>query len=210
MTSHIRNTGIKKIIKFFEDKGYDFSDKSYIDLFAREGDWQTNTLAKKVNFTHAIEVNLDFKNSLIKNLPINSKITICDSIKHVEDVTDKYDIIVLDNPMGCFGNNNQYCEHFEIFEKVFQIMNSKSLIIFNVKTIPFNFKNNKVWQEKRNAFYNVDDSSILSISFFKKFYENKIKLKNKQILFDILVERPQEENLYQMAFLIKDCKNENN
>ena len=197
-----RNQGLIKIISHFEKSGYDFSNKRAVDFFAREGDWQTSILADKVCEITAFEIEEKYLNSLKKNLPNNAIIRIKDSIKSICEVKQNYDIIILDNPMGCFGESGEYCEHFDIIEKTFNIMNSKCLLIFNVKTKPYNFNNNEKWKKRRNNFYGVSDSSNLSIEFFKDFYFNMIKENKRNIDGYLIVNRPQESHLFQMSFLI--------
>jgi len=55
-----------------------------LEIFAREGDWQTQAYADKVKSLEAWEINPAFESALRKNLP-GAKILITDSIEELEN-----------------------------------------------------------------------------------------------------------------------------
>lgn len=199
----MKDDAIKKIYDYFTHKGYDFSNKSLLDLFARDGSWQTSFLAKKVNTVEAWEIDKKFEKSLKSNLPPKSKIKICNSIDNIKIEKSKFDIIVFDNPMGCYGKNKEYSEHFDIIKSFSKVSNDTVMIIFNVKTVPFNYKDNIQWQKRRNKFYKVSCAKSLSLDFLKTFYDDLIKNLSFKIKDTKIEKRPQETGLYQFAYLLE-------
>jgi len=199
----LKDSAIKNIIKYFENKGYDFSTKNGVEFFGREGDWQTKTIASNIKKIKVLEINDDHFEKLTDNLPSNADVKICDAIKEIDVIQEKFDIISLDNPMNCFGDNLQYCEHFDILHKIKKIIENEALIIFNVKTKPFNYEENFLWKKRRNEFYNINNTSSLTLDFLEKFYIKFFKTKFKYSILDNTIEkRPQEKGLYQFAFLL--------
>ena len=112
---------------------------------------------------------------------------------------EKYDLIVSDNPMGCYGD---YCEHFDIFDDMIKVAKEQAVLIFNVKTVPFDYENKTEWKKRRNYFYSIDDASFLDDKFVIDFYSSKIEKHNKKINHVIWKKRPQEEGLYLLTMCI--------
>ena len=174
----MKDSAIKKICLSLIKKGYDFSDKILLDAFSRDGSWQTKHVSNLVKITHAWEIDKVFESELKKNLPENSIIKICDSHKMIKSESEKFDIIIFDNPLSCYGINKEYSEHFNIMKD------------FD-------------WQKRRNNFYEVEDSSNLDLKFLDIFYTSFFKKMNYDKKFSLLEKRPQEEELYQFAFLLE-------
>jgi hypothetical protein len=188
----MRDVAIKKIIKELQDRGVDFSSIKALDFFAREGDWQTSSYASLVDQIHAWEIESNYESALKKNLPKTAKIKIGDSYELAKVCQEKFDLIVLDNPQGCFGND--YCEHFEAIEAVKFLMNDSCLLIFNVKTKPFDYEDKLIWRKKRDNFYGTD-ASELSEEFVHQFYKKYFQSLGWTVEFSFLTARPQEEGL---------------
>jgi len=199
----MKDIAIKKICLSLIEKGYDFSDKTLLDAFSRDGSWQTKHVASLVKITHAWEIDKAFESELKKNLPENSIVKICDSHKMIASESEKFDIIIFDNPLSCYGVNKEYSEHFDIMKDFTLVSKEKVLIIFNVKTKPYNYNENIDWQKRRNVFYEVEDASNLDLKFLDIFYTSFFKKMNYDKKFSLLEKRPQEEDLYQFAFLLE-------
>jgi hypothetical protein len=207
MNSIDRSQAIRKVYQYFNQKGYDFKSKTFLDVFARDGRWQSSFLASKVLRTEAWEVDAEFEKELTLNLPSNSQVKICNSIETIKKTKDKFDIIVFDNPMACYGPNNMYSEHFDIIRNFHLVSKETALVIFNVKTKPYNYEDNLLWQQRRNSFYGVDDASELKLDYLKRFYKNLFKVLNYKTVDDLIEPRPQERDLYQFAYnLEKICQ----
>lgn len=184
---------MKETIRELESLGYDISSSFAIDLFARSGDWQTQEYSSKVSHITAWEISSKFLPELKMNLPRGSKIEIGDSHKLIRDTTEKFDLIVSDNPMGCYGN---YCEHFDIFHDALKIMKDSAIICVNVKTEPFNYEDKVAWQARRNSFYGIEDASSLGQDFVVDFYKNEVRSSGRIVDHVLWKQRPQEPGLY--------------
>lgn len=191
----MKELGIKSVIDELRKRNVHLEKMKALDFFAREGDWQTKYYADLVDSIDAWEIDPKFENKLRENLP-QAKITIGDSHELARKSNSKYDIIVLDNPQSCYGN---YCEHFDALESVLPLLSKRGIIIFNVKTVPFNYENNLSWKSKRNSFYGRDASS-LDNEFLEKFYKDFFHKKKLQTEFFFYKERPQEFSLYSYVF----------
>jgi hypothetical protein len=183
------------------------NDKIALDFFAREGDWQTQYYAQKVKKVHAWEIEDRFKNKLKENLPPNAEIAMGDSFVLAKDKNNFFDIVVLDNPQGCYGPDNIYCEHFEALDTSLGLLKKAGgILIFNVKTEPFNYHDKKQWQTRRNNFYLLDDCSSLSKEFILEFYKEYLSDRGYQTNFAFFVNRPQESGLEALTIQItRNC-----
>ena len=202
----IGDNAIKKICTTLEDKGIKLSSLKALDFFAREGDWQTQYYANKVKQVHAWEIDRRFEKKLRHNLPQNSKITIGNSFELILECDEKFDLVSIDNPQGVFGDEKQYCEHFEALPLIIRVLKKKSIIIFNVKTRPYNYLTQKDWQKKRNRFYKLEDCSNIEESFIKLFYEKLLSSYGYLTKYSFLNSRLQENNLFALTMVIE--KNE--
>ena len=199
----MKEFAIKKICASLVNQGYNFSDKILLDAFSRDGRWQTEYISKLVKITHAWEIDEAFESDLKINLPSNAIVKICDSHKMIKKENEKFDIIIFDNHLSCYGKNLEYSEHFDIIKDFSLVAKDKVLLIFNVKTKPYNYNENIKWKDRRNIFYNVDDASNLDLKFLINFYKSFFKKFNYKTLFNIIEERPQEKDLFQFAFLLE-------
>jgi hypothetical protein len=93
-----------------------------VDVFAREGNWQTIIFSHKVKSLDAWEIDPAFAKQLKENVP-NANVSCHDSIAFIneEKYTNKYDLIVLDNGLNCYGPDRTFCEHFDFFDKVYKM-----------------------------------------------------------------------------------------
>mgnify|MGYP003112174029 CR=1 FL=1 len=147
------------------------SECKTLDIFAREGDWQSHELVSKVKSIEAWDIEPKFMKELEKNLP-DAKIYCRDSIKFINTTDyDKFDLLVVDNGLNCYGKDREYCEHFDLIHNIGNVVKDKCFIIFNVVLMPFNYEDYPDWIERRNKFYEVEDASHLSKSFVRKFYK---------------------------------------
>ena len=149
-------------------------DLKCIELFSREGDWHTKTLFNEYTDVTLCEINNSYKNSLTLNFP-KAKIKILDSIKMLQELnedTEKFDLISVDNPLGCYG---EYCENFEVFENITKILNDKSILLINIVPRPYNHENiDPKWKNKRLNFYGVKSDESLDFKNILEIYKNKL------------------------------------
>ena len=199
----MRDVAIKKIVSRLSENKIDLSSMKALDFFAREGDWQTAYYANLVAEIHAWEINPLFESSLRSNLPSNAKIVIGDSHSLASTCTEKFDLIVLDNPQGCYGES--YCEHFESLDAVIPLLNDSSILILNVKTKPFNYEDKHEWRQRRNQYYG-QDAIELKEDFVLSFYERLLRERGFSTEFSFMEKRPQEEGLSALTMKLTKVK----
>lgn len=199
LKDNVRSVGMKKICKKLSEKhGIDISSLTALDFYARKGDWQTAVYADVVRDIEAWEVDPEHEEQLIKNLPAHANIRIGNSftIAREERYKNKFDFIVLDNPAGCYGKG-LYCEHFESLELVKKLMTRDfGVVVFNIKTNPFDFDKFPEWKKRRQQYYGLEDTSNLSLEFIENFYRNKLEIIGKRVKFLFIEHRPQQNDLY--------------
>ena len=147
----------------------DTSGMCALEFFARKGDWHTTDYLPFIKTLEAWEIDSAHEAELRVNLP-NSKILITDSFKQVDLCSNKYDLIVLDNPQYIFGASREYSEHFEALPACLKICADRCVIIFNVNHCPFDYTSKTDWQSRRSDFYGLEDASLLSMKFLSNFY----------------------------------------
>ena len=98
----------EKVKKFLENNGIQINKLDAIEIFGGKG-LNDSIFAKNTKTFEVWEIEEELKKELKKNLP-NAKITICDSIKILNEKNDfkKYDLILIDNPIGVFGKTLEY------------------------------------------------------------------------------------------------------
>ncbi len=173
---------MKQVIKRLQEEfNFPLERADAIELFAREGSWHTITYAPYVKSLEAWEINPDFYKGLRRNLQ-RAKIKIVDTFKEIKDVSRKYDLIVIDNSNSTYGENNKYCEHFDLLPDVFNIANDNCVIILNVNVEPYDFKEGSLWWTRRKEYYKTNHPEKLELNLVAQHYaeickENNIKLK---------------------------------
>ena len=107
-----------------EKRGIVLEKLNALEIFARDGTWQTTFYANKVKTLEVWEIDPSWEKDLRKNLP-KAKIRILDSIKNIQTYKkfSKFNLIMIDNPMNIYGNEdknmqNRYCEHFDVITEI--------------------------------------------------------------------------------------------
>ena len=186
--------GTNELIKKLESREINFEKLDAIELFGRDGSWQTIKFAKKVKSIEIWEIESKWENELKKKLP-NATIKIRDSVStlKLENELPKFDLILIDNPMNVYNNeqkiSDRYCEHFEILQNIQKLAKNNVLIIFNVNRKPFDYEKYPLWKQRRQKFYGNIDTSAMEIKFLLNFYEKKFCEMGFETVFCINVVR---------------------
>lgn len=154
------------------------NEKSVLDIFARQGDWNSHIIYSQCLKMECWEIDEKFREKLKSNLP-KCEIKIMDSIQTINNYNSnkKYDILFIDNSLGIYGKN-QYCEHFDFLGNSKNLLREGGYLIFNVNIKPFEGKNYEKYIERRSKFYGVD-SKELSLDFMLDFYKKVFNLKSQ-------------------------------
>ncbi|MFC1517408.1 hypothetical protein ACFL5G_02505 [Candidatus Margulisiibacteriota bacterium] len=176
---------MKKVFIGLKKRGVVLNSLNVLEVFAYTGENHAQDYFKLVNSLEAWEINAVHKAALEKNLP-GAKIKIVDSYAEIKSTPNKFNIIIIDNEMGFFGDN--HCEHFEIFPDIFRCLDNSGLIIVNVLT-----KKDKLAQEKfsrlfdtahnkeRAEFYQTNTPDNVSFKKMLETYQTIIDKNNYQL-----------------------------
>lgn len=169
---------INDIINYLQLQDINLKKLDCIEIFGGSGETD-KILSEMVKSFEIWEINKNYLDILKKNFP-NSNIQICNSIEKLKlnEVSKKFDLILIDNPMSVFGEKNgtyKYCEHFDILEHITKIMKNECIVIFLINKKPFYYKKfkekNLEWRRRRKKFYGHLDIDNLSIDFLLAFYK---------------------------------------
>lgn len=179
-----------ELISKLEHKKINLKNYNAIELFGRDGSWQTQLFANKVKNMEVWEIGKEFEEELKKNLP-KSIIKIIDSIKTLEEEENfqSFDLILVDNPNNTYGSDNEYCEHFDILKNIIKLIDKKAIIVFNVNRKPFNYLKFPEWKNRREKFYENKHTDEMSIKQLLIFYEKYFEKMGLKTIFSINVIR---------------------
>ena len=204
MDINLTETSLNNIL----DNVKNLNSKKVLDIFAREGDWQTEFVVDKVESLEAWEIEQKFVDNFKVNFP-NIKCVCRDSIKYINDINstiEKFDIIIVDNGMNCYGKNDIYCEHFDFIHNLHRFFNDEVCVILNVAKSPFNYNNYPNWKQRREDFYGVKSTDNLRLDFLINFYK-ELFMKNNFKCDKLYVEPREMRNnnlyLYHFGFNLK-------
>ena len=168
----------KELIKKFEEFGENLRRYKTLEIFGGTGNWHTKVFADKVKSLEVWEIQPELETELRKNLP-NSTIKIVNSIKHLHsNELEKFELILIDNPMNVFGEdgkNEEYCEHFDVLTKIDRIIDERAIVVFNVNRHPFHYEKFPRWKKRREEFYGMNETNDISVEFLLKFYDGFFK-----------------------------------
>lgn len=189
------------------EKNIDLSQMKALEIFARDGSWQTLSYANKVSHIDAWEIDPSFQNSLKKNLP-KATIKITDSIQEITKRVnfEKYDFIVIDNGQNCYGENRQFCEHFDVIPQIASLLKKKGIIIFNINRKPFGYSHFPDWKVRREAYYQRKRTDNISIEWLLPFYKKLFRKFGYATKFSFSISRKDYEHddyLYYLVYYIK-------
>lgn len=127
----------------------------------------------KVKELDVWEVEKKYEEQLKKNLP-QANIKITDSFKEIVETTKKYNMILMDNPMGNFG---EHCEHFDMFIESFRVMEDICIVILDI--IPnltnidekFNYICSSEHLLARKLFYRINSPQNITIEKMVQTYK---------------------------------------
>ena len=127
----VRLTPMEKVFLKLDRKGIKTKELNALEVFGKIGTYHTQDYVKQVKTLNVWEINPIFEESLKINLP-TAKVKITDSFEEMKITDGKYNLIVVDNSILVYGENQKYCEHFELFPHIFRIMQDETILILNV------------------------------------------------------------------------------
>jgi hypothetical protein len=168
---------IQAVIKIIRKK-HGLQDIYALEVFGRDGSWLTKAYAPYTTQLQIWEINPAWNDSLHKRFPY-ATIKIVDSFHEIRKTSNKFNFVVIDSPMSIYG---KYCEHFDLFPSVWEILFPKSILLItvipNVNAIakrrwPYLFNDEQL--RRRAAFYRTNRPEDVSISQMVEAYGRMAK-----------------------------------
>ncbi|MBL4933351.1 hypothetical protein [Clostridium paridis] len=169
----MKSRPMEGVITKLQDNDINLKELNALEVFGKNGEWHTIDYGYKVNSLEVWEMDSSCQGPLKRNFPF-ATVKIVDSYKEIERCRNKYSLIVIDNPMSTYGD---YCEHFSLFPKMFNLCDESSIVIANViPKIDDNIKTeypylfNDIQLDKRREFYKTDSPDKLSFEEIDSVY----------------------------------------
>ena len=121
------------VFNIIEQKGIDLSTMDILSPYAKEGEYRTIDYAKKAAHLTAWEINPDYYEKLIQNLPSNTDSKLCDSCEEIYRETRKYDFVIVDPYFG----SSTYVEGFFLFPRIYEILKPHAFIVTVILLDPY-------------------------------------------------------------------------
>lgn len=197
----MRGKAIKSFLNWvLKTHNFQLEQKKCLEMFARDGSWQTKYFTNDALYAEAWEVDVAYAKLLKSNLP-NCDLIICDSIKRSKNTLCDFDLIVADNPQNLFGEKNIYCEHFDLLPYVKNLFKKNTWLVFNINRKPFDIEKNYDWELRRKSFYNIKEVNNISKDFFHIFYKNYFEKHGLNLEVSEIFDRNKEYLSYFVCYL---------
>lgn len=198
---------MKDIVKELRRRAVPLNEYDALDAFARTGEWQTIEYFSEVKSLEAWEINPAYEAQLKNNLP-GASIKITDAFNEVrkERNLNRFDFIVIDAPLGCYGPRKEYCEHFDILQYIPRVARINWALIFNVNKEPFDYDKYPLWQRRRERFYKRESADKLSLEFLHDHYRcyfNAMGIETKFSFHHSRHRYDKKDFLYSMCFMLQ-------
>lgn len=156
----LRLSPIQQVCKEARRRGVRLHEARALEVFGLTGELHTLDYAPYVATLQIWEIDPACAAPLRRNLP-HACVKIVDTYEEIERTPKRFDLIVVDNPEHVYG---PYCEHFELFPRLFRVASDNAIIILNViprldddvrRDWPYLFEEYDIalHLERRRAFY---------------------------------------------------------
>jgi predicted nuclease with RNAse H fold len=169
---------IHHVLKELRRRGIRLETMNALEIYGHTGAFHTKHYAPYVRTLEVWEIDPACEAPLKQNLP-NAKVKIVDSYEEIKSTSNKYHLIMIDNPMSTF---NERCEHFDLFPDIFRVMKGVSILVLNIipeiddtarQKYPYLF--NHVQLERRKMFYQTVHPENVPIDDMVKIYKKYIE-----------------------------------
>ena len=178
-----RGPGMAELCEALENSGFPLSKAHAVEVFARQGDWHTLDYYRKVASLEAWEIDGSHLPSLKRNLP-TAVVKQVDSVHHIRLVenADSSDLVVIDNPQNTFGENDEYCEHFDVVDPAVKMLRSGGVLVFNVNIEPFDYEKFPLWERRREDFYDTKATAKMTLEELAGFYKRRFESTGRTVM----------------------------
>ena len=120
---------IQRILAEGSRRGASVEQFRALEVFGCTGERLTKHYAPLVRSVEVWEIDPSLEPALRRNLP-TATVRITDSFAEIKRTLSRFDLVVVDNPVGCFGDGR--CEHFDPFPDVARVLSDDSMLVLLV------------------------------------------------------------------------------
>jgi hypothetical protein len=157
----LRLAPMQVILRRLARRGLDPRTMHALEVFGASGAFHTLDYAERVASLEVWEIDPSYESALHANLP-RARVRITDSFEELRGTSGRYDLVVLDNPMGGWGGGHH--DHFDILPLVFRVLSERAAIVLTVvprvgarQTRRAPYLLDSVYLAARGAFYRTDE-----------------------------------------------------
>lgn len=183
---------MQKVLRRLRARGIDLGSLHALELFGGSGAFHTVDYSDNIASLEVWEVDPRLENSLRRNLP-NATIRIVDCYDEVKRTPDRFDFVIVDNPMSLYDG---HCEHFDLFPDLFRVARDETILVLDViphvppvalRRYPYLF--NQEQRQRRRELYNTIVADNLSPDTIISAYRLRAELAGFEVEWSFMVRR---------------------
>ena len=177
-----------------------------LEVFGGDGTRHTLDYASCLRSLEVWEVDPTLHDILQKNLP-NALVRSVDSYVEMARTKSSYDFVVLDNAVSLFGPGLCFCEHFEMFAPVLEVLRSPALIILNLlpEVTDSHAREPGAHAEqltRRSNFYGVANSAAIELDLMIESYRIKLLLQDWELQWQFSQQRTTRSRVHYLVMKV--------
>ena len=194
---------MQQVLRKLEKRGVAIGSLKTIELFGGCGKRHAVDYANRVARLEVWEIEPSCEEVLRKKIP-QATIHITDTYQQIRKTSERFDLIVIDNPMSIYDG---HCEHFDLFPDLFRLAADSAIIVVNVipnlsaaaaRKFPYLFNEKQL--QVRRRFYNTDKADDLSWGQIVSAYRRQAEAAGFELEWSFSVRR---HFIYYLALKIK-------
>jgi hypothetical protein len=194
---------MQQVLRELEKRGVAIGSLKAIELFGGCGKRHTVDYANRIARLEVWEIEPSCEEVLRKKIP-QATIHITDTYQQIRKTSERFDLIVVDNPMSIYDG---HCEHFDLFPDLFRLAADSAIIVVNAipnlsaavaRKLPYLFSEKQL--QVRRRFYNTDNADDLSWGQIVSAYRGQAEAAGFELEWSFSVRR---HFIYYLALKIK-------
>jgi hypothetical protein len=164
---------IQRVVQGIRRRGVKMEGRHALAAFGGTGDRTDRHYAPLVASLDVWEIEPSFEPALRRNLP-RARVKITDSYQEIKHTDDRFDFIILDNPVAVHGGHS---EHFDLFPDIFRLVSDDAVLVIHVipeaddrtrQGYPYIF--HRTHLAKRRNFYGTEHPERIPLEQLARHY----------------------------------------
>ena len=179
MASRLGLLPIQRILAEGSRRGASVEQFRALEVFGCTGERLTRHYAPLVRSVEVWEIDPSLEPALRRNVA-TATVRITDSFAEIKTTPSRFDLVVVDNPVGCFGDGR--CEHFDRFPDLGRVLSDDSMLVLLVcsGTDPVTrARYPSLFEEphlgRRCSFYGVADPREIPLTELAMHYRRRLE-----------------------------------